>query len=154
MSSSKQVPETHELIKDEDIQETLDVFREGNSEIAPISEEQIAWLKQALEERKYWCAKQYHEGIVDGEVGERLQALDQMLASVSPQILPVLHFLGRIRAIVPVLQELQQKLKIAQEDPNLKMVTQMQLECSKAEVKSAIDGLAKLRVRPRILDSL
>lgn len=151
-ASNQPIPETHEKIRDEDIQETLSIFAEGNSVLPRLSEEQHAWLQTALAERQHLCANQYVDGTCDPAVSNRIHELDQMINSVCPEILKVLHFLSRIRAILPVLMQLKEKLQHPVEDPNQQMVNQMQYQCSMAEVKAAIEGLAAVRVRPRILE--
>ncbi|MFW5857115.1 MAG: hypothetical protein ACOCX4_04475 [Planctomycetota bacterium] len=151
-----QIPETHERIRDEDIHETLEIFRKGNEILPALPEAHFAWLESALTERKYLCANQFDEnGRVRSDILTRLQELDGHINSVSPEILRVLHFLSRIRAIIPVLMDLQTKMKdSAPDDPTQKMVLEMQYKCSRAEVQSAIEGLALLRVRPSILDDV
>jgi hypothetical protein len=154
-SDGEKIPETHEKIRNEDLRETLEIFRQGNDVIPPLPPEHLAWLETALQERQYLCSHQYKEdGTVDRAVLDRLQVLDGHINSVSPHILQVLHYLSRVRAIIPVLLKLRQTMQEESEDPNQKMIRQMQYECSKAEVQSAIEGLAALRVRPGILDQV
>ncbi|MHC4884575.1 MAG: hypothetical protein ACYTGH_05765 [Planctomycetota bacterium] len=149
------VPETHERIREEDIQETLDLFAAGNDVLPALDSGQHTWLVSALGERKSLCENQFsQDGTVDPGVSARLRELDGYIKSVHPEILSVLHFLSRIRAILPVLRDLQQKLQSGDLDSNMEMVTKMQFDCSQAEVKAAVEGLATLRVRPRILDTL
>lgn len=155
LSPNAPIPETHEKIRDDDIAETLDIFESGNDILSVLTPEQHDWLKMALTERKYLCANQFNDtGAIDSAINSRLLELDGMINSVNGDILRVLHFLSRIRAILPILMELKQKIKQETPDPNEKMILNMQYECSMAEVKSAIEGLAALRVRPRILEQM
>jgi hypothetical protein len=146
-------PETHELIREEDIQETLDVFAVGNDILPALAPNQHAWLITALGERKILCENQFGEdGKVDAAVSARLHELDSYVGSVNPDIISVLHLLSKIRAILPILQDLQEKLQGGTLDENLATVVKMQFDRSRAEVKAAVEGLARLRVRPRLLE--
>jgi hypothetical protein len=147
-------PETHERIREEDIQETLDIFREGNQVLPKLSDAQHQWLQAALAERRHLCATQFVDGQLDAGVQTRLRELDGYINSVCPEILKVLHFLSRIRAIIPVLYRLKAKLDQDIPDETQRMVAEMEYRCSRAEAQSAIEGLAALRVRPRILDEI
>jgi len=150
------VPETHELIRPEDIEETLAHLADANNPMMPqFTPEHLAWIKMALNERRDLCARQFHpDGRLDEEVTQRLRQLDEQINSVAPEILKVLHYLSRIRAIIPALIALREEIKTVDADPTKQMVKQMKYECSKAEVQSALEGLASLRIRPRLLEQL
>jgi hypothetical protein len=66
----------------------------------------------------------------------------------------VLHFLSRIRAIIPALLKLQEEVRFEDPDPTMQMIKKMKYYCSKAEVQSAISGLSELHIRPKVLDDL
>ncbi len=149
----QRVPETHEFVRTEDIQETLINLQDASNTALPrLSDAQIAWVGAALSERQSLCKRQYgKDGTIDKAVTERLKEIESQLDGVSPSILQILHFLSRIRAIVPTLQSLRKK-PIDPKDSNAIVLHEMQLNCAKAEIKSAIEGLAALHVRPKILE--
>ena len=150
------IPETHELIRQEDIDETIRHLADPNNAALPeFTPEHIEWITMALAERRQLAAQQYHsDGRADESVTARLKELDSQIDSVSPAILRVLHFLSRIRAILPALLSLQSDLEEEDPDPTQQMIKKMKYDCSKAEVQSAIQGLAELHIRPGILDEL
>ncbi len=150
------VPETHELIRQEDIDETLEHLADPDNIALPqFTQEHLDWIRVALAERRELAARQYlTDGRVDDAVTQRLKELDAQIDSVSPHILKVLHFLSRIRAILPALLTLQQELGVEDPDPTQQMIKKMKYDCSKAEVQSAIHGLAELHIRPKVLDEL
>ncbi len=150
------VPETHELIRAEDIAETLEHLSDPNNLALPrFGPEHLEWIRLALAERKALCAAQYHrDGRVDEIATRRLKELDEQINGVAPEILKVLHYLSRIRAIIPALLQMQQEVAEIDPDPTKQMIKQMKYECSKAEVSSAIRGLADLHIRPKALDDL
>lgn len=150
------VPETHELIREEDLAELLEHLSNSENVTLPnFTQEHIDWIRIALAERKELCARQYgSNGSVDESVCKRLRELDGQLNGVSPVILQVLHFLSRIRAIIPALLTLQEEVKEIDPNPEMQMIKQMKYECSKAEVQSAVQGLVAYHIRPKILDRL
>ena len=109
-SSREIVPETHEIIRQEDIDETLKHLSDSSNMALPrFTQEHIDWIKIALNERRSLCKKQYKDnGSVDEPVTRRLRELDEQINGVAPEILKVLHFLSRIRAIIPALIGLQE----------------------------------------------
>jgi hypothetical protein len=150
------VPETHEMIRQEDLDETLEHLADKtNTHLPQFGQEHIDWIRVALTERRELAAKQYHtDGRTDEAVTARLKELDGQINSVSPTILKILHFLSRVRAIIPALLELQQDVSDVDPNPEKQMIKEMKYQCSRAEVESAIKGLAELRIRPRILDQM
>ena len=150
------VPETHELIRPEDIEETLEHLADVTNTVMPRFEpEHMDWIRTALAERRELASRQFHtDGRVDEPVSARLRELDVQLNGVAPEILKVLHYLSRIRAIIPALLSMQEEMKTTDADPTKQMIKQMKYECSKAEVQSALSGLAELHIRPKILQSL
>jgi hypothetical protein len=150
------VPETHENVRGEDIEETIAHLSDTANTVMPrFSPEHIEWIRTALQERRELCARQYlADGRVDEGVNRRLKELDEQINGVAPEILKVLHYLSRIRAIIPALMGLQQEIKEVDPDPTKQMVKQMKYECSKAEVQSALQGLAELHIRPKILEAM
>ncbi len=150
------VPETHEIIRQEDIDETLAHLADTANPMMPrFTTEHLAWIKMALNERRELCARQFQpDGRLDEAVTQRLRELDDQINGVAPEILKVLHYLSRIRAIIPALLALREEMKTIDPDPTKQMVKQMKYECSKAEVQSALEGLAALRIRPRLLDQM
>jgi len=155
-AGKKIVPETHELIRQEDIEETLGHLSDPNNSALPqFTPEHIEWIRVALAERRELAARQYlPDGRIDEATTRRLKELDGQLDGVSPAILKVLHFLSRIRAILPALMSLQEELAVEDPDPTQQMIKKMKFDCSKAEVQSAVQGLAELHIRPKILDQL
>jgi hypothetical protein len=149
----QRVPETHEYVRTEDIQETLENLRDrSNTAMPQLTDAQLAWVGAALAERRDLCKRQYgRDGTVDREVTTRLREIEAQLDSVTPKILQILHFLSRIRAIVPTLETLRRK-PLDPKDSNALLLHDMQVDCAKAEIKSAIEGLAALHIRPKILD--
>lgn len=150
------VPETHELIRLEDIEETLEHLADPNNNALPqFTPEHIDWIRAALAERRDLAARQYlTDGRIDEAVTARLRELDGQLDGVSPAVLKVLHFLSRIRAILPALLQLQAELVTEDPDPTQQMIKKMKYDCSKAEVQSAVKGLAEYHIRPKVLDDL
>lgn len=148
------IPETHELIRQEDIDETIAHLSDNSNTALPqFGPEHIEWIRVALLERRDLCARQYHrDGSVDEAATHRLKELDAQIDGVSPVILKVLHFLGRVRALIPALLKLQQEVQQEDPDPTTQMIKKMKYDCSKAEVQSALEGLTMLHIRPKILD--
>ncbi|MHC4886925.1 MAG: hypothetical protein ACYTGH_17750 [Planctomycetota bacterium] len=152
------IPETHEIIRLEDLKETLDLFSEGNEVLPQLSEEQLFWLDDALHLRKDLCAAQFGQsgkGTQDESVLRDLQQLDADINLISPDILTVLHYLCRIRALVPMLTQLKSEKEEADQQSNeyAHTVADMKYRCAVAEAEASIQGLAEMRVRPRLLDS-
>lgn len=149
------IPETHERVHNEDIGETLEIFASGNTMIQPLAENQIEWLRLALETRQSLCAKEFDaEGHVNPEVRDQREAWDLEINKLDPSILKVQHFLSRLRALIPALMTTRHKRQAAEssDDESMKKISQMMVDCSMAEAQSAIKGLAELRVHPRILN--
>ena len=150
------IPETHELIRQEDIDETIAHLSDpSNTALPQFTPDHLEWIRLALAERRELAARQYiSNGRIDEAVTRRLRELDAQIDGVSPAVLKVLHFLSRIRAILPALLGLQQDLAVDDPDPTQQMIKKMKYDCSKAEVQSALQGLAELHIRPKILDEL
>ena len=149
------IPETHELVRPEDIEETLDVFAKGNDVIQPLADNQLEWLRVALETRRSLCGAEFDaQGHVNREAREQREAWDREIDRLDPAILRVQHFLSRLRALIPALMKTRHQHHAAETslDDSRKKISQMMLDCSMAEAQSAIKGLAELRIHPRILN--
>jgi len=150
---SAPIPETHEQIREEDIEETLRHLADPtNLSFPEFTEEHMDWIRQALTERRHLCAHQYlKDGRCDDKITKRLKVLDQHINSLSPAILKVLHYLSRIRAIIPALKTMEAEMQLCGDNEEADMLVQMKYQCSRAEVSAAIQGLAEFSIRPNIL---
>jgi len=150
---SAPIPETHEQIREEDIEETLQHLADRtNTRLPAFTQEHLDWIRHALTERRHLCAHQYlRDGRCDDKITKRLKVLDQHINSLSPAILKVLHYLSRVRAIIPALKTMEAELQLCGDDEETDMLVQMKYQCSKAEVSAAIEGLSEYAIRPGIL---
>ena len=156
-TSDTAIPETHELVRQEDVEETLEIFRQGNTVIQALDENQLAWLRIALETRRTLCAGEFDaDGHVDAQSREQRNAWDREINKLDTNILKVQHYLSRLRALIPALMTTRRKYQATTNttDESQKHISQMMYDCSMAEAQSAIQGLAALRIHPHILDEM